>query len=51
MDFLNNGNKSELNADSIPLDMSERIISMELDNYLSHSVRSFFAKISLFFSK
>lgn len=45
MNFLRNGNKSKLNVDDIPLNnMSERIISMEQDNYLSHSVINFMYK-------
>lgn len=48
MDFLNNSNKPELNTDHIPLEMSDRIISMELDNYPSHSVS--FITIIMFLS-
>ena len=38
MELMSNGNISDSNTDHVPLDMSQRIISMEQDNYPAQAV-------------
>lgn len=43
MELMGNGNTSDFHADdNVPLDMSQRIISMEQDNYPTQTVKSYF---------